>query len=66
MRINVKLSGLFTKKIYDLTIAMLSRLPSFMSSEFLLQVLNTIVFPHFNHCCTVWENMNNKNGLDKL
>jgi hypothetical protein len=37
-----------------------------MSTELLLRIFNTIVFPHFNYCCPVWGNMKNKESLYKL
>ena len=55
------LSKKLASKIGDLC-----RLRSFLSTDLLLKSFNTIVFPHFNYCCTVWGNMKNKDCLHKL
>ena len=36
------------------------------SDLFCLKVFNTIIFPHFNYCCTIWSNRKNKGNIDKL
>lgn len=57
---------ILSKKKLARKIGVLSRLRSLMSSELLLKIVNTIVFPHSNYCCTVWGNIKSKNSLDKL
>ena len=41
-------------KNLQLKIAVLRRLSSFMPRAALLKIFNTIIFLHFNYCCTVW------------
>lgn len=45
---------------------MLRRMSYFMPPNALLKVFNSIVFPHFTYCCTVWCNVKNQLYLDKL
>ena len=47
-------------------IGVLRRLSSFMSSAALLKIFCTIIFPHFNYCCTVWGTSKNKSNIDHL
>ena len=42
------------------------RVTTKMSYEASLKVFNTIIFPHFNYCCTIWSNIKNKGNIDKL
>lgn len=44
----------FLSKILAQKIGILRRLRVFMSNAALLKMYNTIIFPHFNYCCTVW------------
>ena len=34
--------------------SILGRLQIFMSNAALLKICNTVIFPHFDYCCTVW------------
>jgi hypothetical protein len=43
-----------TKKISK-KLGVLPWLKSFMSSFALLKVYNSVIFPHFNYCCTIWS-----------
>jgi hypothetical protein len=36
-------------------LGVLRRLKSFMSSFALLKVYNSVTFPHFDYCCTIWS-----------
>ena len=47
-------------------LGVLRRLSNFMSKEALLKIYNTIVFPHFNYCCTVWHDARNKTNITRL
>ena len=47
-------------------IGILRRLRNFMSNAALLKIYNTVVFPHFNYCCTVWCAAKNKTYIDRL
>ena len=44
----------------------LRRLRPFMLKDALLKIYNCIVFPHFNYCCTVWSDANNRSNVDRL
>jgi hypothetical protein len=48
---------ILTKKISK-KLGVLRRLKSFMSSFALLKVYNSVIFPHFNYCCTIWSGAN--------
>jgi hypothetical protein len=48
---------ILTKKISK-KLGVLRRLSSFMSSFALLKVYNSVIFPHFNYCCTIWSGAN--------
>lgn len=54
-----------TKKISK-KIGVLGRLKSFMSSFALLKVYNSVIFPHFNYCCTIWSSAKNAANIDKI
>ena len=47
-------------------IGVLRRLSTFMPRSALLKIFNTIIFPHFNYCCTVWGTSKNKSNIDRL
>ena len=47
-------------------IGILRRLRNFMSNAALLKIYNTVVFPHFNYCCTVWCAAKNKTYIERL
>jgi hypothetical protein len=47
-------------------LGLLRRLSNFMSKETLLKFYNSVVFPHFNYCCTVWHGAKNKQCMDRL
>ena len=47
-------------------LGLLRRLSNFMSKEALLKIYNSVVFPHFNYCCTVWHGAKNKQCMDRL
>lgn len=53
-------ADILSKKKLASKIGVLSRLRPFISSELLLKMFNTIVFPHFINCCTFVGNMKNK------
>jgi hypothetical protein len=36
-------------------LGVLRRLKGFMSSFVLLKVYNSVTFPHFDYCCTIWS-----------
>jgi hypothetical protein len=38
----------------------------FMPSNALLKAYNSIVFPHFTYCCTVWSDVKNQFYLEKV
>lgn len=56
---------ILSKKISK-KIGVLKRLKSFMSYQALLKVYNSIIFPHFNYCCTIWSNAKCTNNVDKI
>ena len=58
------LPGLFTSTSQK--IGILRRLRNFMSNAALLKIYGTVVFPHFNYCCTVWCAAKNKTFIDRL
>ena len=37
-----------------------------MSNTALLKIYNTVIFPHFNYCCTVWSGAKNRECITKL
>jgi hypothetical protein len=37
-----------------------------MSSFALLKVYNSVIFPHFNYCCTIWSGAKNAANIDKI
>ena len=47
-------------------IDVLRRLSSLMPGAALLKIFNTIIFPYFNYCCTVWGTSMNKSYIDRL
>ena len=47
------------------SIALLRKAKDFVSQEELVKIYNSFVLPHFNYCCTIW-NDNNKSHIDKL
>lgn len=55
--------NLLGKKISK-KLGVLRRLRCFMSNDALLKVYNSIIFPHFNYCCTVWCSSKNKSNMD--
>ena len=56
---------ILSKKISK-KVGVLKRLKSFMSTEALLKVYNSVIFPHFNYCCTIWSNCKSANNLNKI
>ena len=54
-----------TKKISK-KLGVLLRLKSFMSSFALRKVYNSVIFPHFNYCCTIWSGAKNAVNIDKI
>jgi hypothetical protein len=37
-----------------------------MSNAALLKIFNTMIFPHFTYCCTIWGKPNNADYVHKL
>ncbi len=47
-------------------LGVLKRLKHFMSCEALIKIYNSIIFPHFNYCCTVWAGAKNHSNISRL
>lgn len=56
----------FLSKKLAQKIGILRRLRVFMSNAALLKIYNTIIFPHFNYCCTVWCSAKNNGQIEKI
>jgi hypothetical protein len=54
-----------TKKVIG-KLAVLKSVSYFMPSNALLKVYNSIDFPHFTYCCTVWSKVKNQFYLEKV
>ena len=56
----------FLCKNFSKKIGILRRLRTFMSNAALSKIHNTVIFPRFNYCCTVWCSAKNKVFINRL
>jgi hypothetical protein len=47
-------------------IGILRRIRYFVSNAALFKIFNTMIFPHFTYCCTIWGNPRNADHVHNL